>query len=50
MSEHAECVKCPAPVCRSKEHNLEGPPGCPTREKAEVIGQAVLEYDRPEVR
>lgn len=49
MGEQARCVKCTATVCRSKDHYLEGPLGCPTREKAEVIKQAVLEYDKPEV-
>ena len=49
MGEKIECAKCTKVVCNSKEF-LQGPPNCPTKTKAEVIKQAVLEYDKPEVR
>lgn len=50
MSEKAECAKCTTHVCRSKDHNLEGPPGCPTRERASIIKDALHEYEKPEIR
>ena len=49
MVEKVECAKCDKVVCGS-EHSQEGPSYCPTRTKAEVINQALREYDKPEIR
>jgi len=49
MAEKIECAKCTKVVCGSKESD-QGPSNCPTKVKAEVIKQALAEYDKPEVR
>ena len=49
MGEKIECAKCTRVVCGSKEFD-QGPSNCPTKVKAEVIKQAVAEYDKPEIR
>jgi len=49
MAERIECAKCAKRVCESKESD-QGPSNCPTKVKAEVIKQAILEYNKPEVR
>jgi len=49
MGEKVECAKCTKIVCTS-EHSLEGTANCPTKTKAEVIKQALREYEVPEVR
>jgi uncharacterized metal-binding protein len=49
MAENIECAKCTKVVCGSKESE-QGPTNCPTKVKAEVIKQALLEYNKPEVR
>lgn len=49
MSEKIECAKCTKVVCDSKLFD-QGPSNCPTKVKAEVIKQALLEYDKPEVK
>ena len=49
MGEKIECAKCTKVVCSSKESD-QGPSNCPTKVKAEVIKQALAEYDKPEVR
>ena len=49
MAEKIECAKCTKVVCDSKESD-QGPSNCPTKVKAEVIKQALLEYNKPEVR
>jgi uncharacterized metal-binding protein len=45
-----ECAKCTKTVCGSSKAGDQGPPNCPTRVRAEVIKQALTEYDKPEVR
>jgi len=49
MGEKIECAKCTKVVCGSKESD-QGPSNCPTKVKAEVIKQALAEYDKPEIR
>jgi len=49
MGEKIECAKCTKVVCNSRAF-LEGPSNCPTKVKAEVVKQALAEYDNPEVR
>jgi len=49
MAEKIECAKCTKRVCESKESD-QGPPNCPTKVKAEVIKQALLEYNKPQVK
>jgi len=49
MGKKIECAKCNKVVCSSKESD-QGPSNCPTKVKAEVIKQALAEYDKPEVR
>ena len=49
MDEKVECAACTRMVCYS-EHYMEGPDNCPTKTKAELINQAVREYDAPEVK
>lgn len=49
MAEKVKCAECSKVVCYT-EHYLEGPSNCPTKIKAEVIKQAIAEYDRPEVK
>jgi len=49
MEEKIECAKCTKRVCETKESD-QGAPNCPTKVKAEVIKQALLEYNKPEVK
>ena len=49
MTEKIECAMCSKIVCYSKSF-LEGPSNCPTKVKAEVIQQALGEYNKPEVK
>ena len=49
MGEKIECAKCTKVVCNSRAFP-EGPSNCPTKVKAEVIKQALAEYDKPEIR
>ena len=49
MSDKVECAKCTKMVCYSEQF-LKGPPNCPTKTQQEVIKQAIIEYERPEVR
>ena len=49
MDEKVTCAECTRAVCGS-EHYLEGPENCPTKTKADIVEQAVREYDSPEVK
>ena len=49
MAEKTECAKCTKVVCDSKAFD-QGPSNCPTKVKAEVVKQALAEYDKPEIR
>ncbi len=49
MGEKIECAKCTKVVCGS-EHYMEGPENCPTKTRADVIKQAVREYDDPAIK
>lgn len=49
MTENPQCAKCTRVVCDSKE-SLKGPENCPTKTKQEIIQQALVEYDDPQVR
>jgi len=49
MTENPQCAKCTRVVCDSKE-SLKGPENCPTKTRQEIIQQALVEYDDPQVR
>ena len=49
MTENPQCAKCTKVVCGSKAY-LKGPENCPTKTRQEIIQQALIEYDDPDIR